>query len=105
MCLSEAFTAREIGAPGMRCTRMGTAERMSQAWWKAASRGGDQSNSLPGPLRALVRRARIKAAFNGEQQQQQQELERLCPRNSSLEMVNTHLGRPMWRPRPRFCTW
>ena len=30
---------------------------------KAASRGGVQSNSLPGPLRVVVRGARIKAAF------------------------------------------
>ena len=50
MCESEASTAREIGAPGMECTRMGMVERMSQAWPKAASRGGVQSNSLPGPL-------------------------------------------------------
>ena len=29
---------------------------------------------------------------------EQPELERLCPRNSSLETENTHLGRPMLRP-------
>ena len=42
---------------------MGTMERRSQAWQKAVSKGRVQSNSLPGPLRALVRGARIKAAF------------------------------------------
>ena len=61
--VSEASTAREIRAQGTGCTMMGTAERMSHAWWKAASRGGVQPNSLPGTLRALVRVARIKAAF------------------------------------------
>ena len=63
-CVSEASSAREIGAPGMGCTRMGNKERMSQAWQKAASRGRVQSNSLPGPLRALVRGARINTAFS-----------------------------------------
>ena len=40
---------------------------------------------------------------NGEQL----ELEKLCPRNSSLETVNTHLGRLMWRPwrRSSSKTW
>ena len=31
MCVSEASTAREIGAPGAGCMRMGMEERMSQA--------------------------------------------------------------------------
>ena len=61
--VSEASVAKEIGAPGMGCTRIGTVERMSQAQRKAASRGGVQSNSLPGPLRALVRGARINTSF------------------------------------------
>ena len=62
MRVSEASTAREIGAPGMGCIRMGTVERMSRARWKAVSRGRVQSNSLQGPLRALVRGARISGA-------------------------------------------
>ena len=62
-CVSEAPTARKIGAPGTGCTRMGMAERMSQARRKAASRDRVQSNSLPGPLRVLVRGARRNAAF------------------------------------------
>ena len=62
-CVSEASTAKEIGAPGMGCTRMGTEERMSRAGLKAASRVGVQSNSIPGPLRLLVRGPKINAAF------------------------------------------
>ena len=62
-CVSEATTAREIGAPGMGCTRIGVVKRLSLARQKAASRGGVKSNSLPGPLRALVRGARINTAF------------------------------------------
>ena len=54
-CVSEASTAREIGAPGTGCKRIGTEKRMSRARLKAASRVGVQSNSLIGPLRALVR--------------------------------------------------
>ena len=42
--MSEASTAREIGAPGMGCTRMGNVERMSRAQQKALSRGRVQSN-------------------------------------------------------------
>ena len=39
------------------------AKKRSQVLQKAASMGGVQSNSLPGPLRELVRVARINPAF------------------------------------------
>ena len=61
VCISD--TAREIGAPGTGCMRMGTEERMFRAWRKAVSRVGVQSNSLPGPLWALMRGAKINEAF------------------------------------------
>ena len=60
---SEASTAREIGAPGSGWVRTGTEARRSFAWRKAESRAGDQGRDLPGPLRALVRGARTRAAL------------------------------------------
>ena len=63
MCVSEASTAKEIGALGTGCKRMSTLERGSQARRKVASQGVVQSNSLKGLLRSVVKGAKIDSAF------------------------------------------
>ena len=66
MCESEASTAIEIGAIGTGCMRTGMDMRVDFEAEKADNISGDQTNNFLedlGPLRALVRGARIIAAF------------------------------------------
>ena len=65
MCESEALTAIEIGAFGTGCISTGTDMRADLEAEKADNISGDQTNNfleVLGPLRALVRGARIFAA-------------------------------------------
>ena len=60
---AEAPTARKTAAPGSGWVSTVMEARRSLTQEKAACRMGDQGRDLPGPFKALVRGAWMRAAF------------------------------------------